>query len=610
MPRLASLSSIPVRPLPQEMPAPEADAAPRPLGPGAARPIVHAASVPVSSRDGLATPSGTAPRCADVLTQHNRNGRDGANTCARLTPATVSGPNFGKVFCRPVDGHLYAQPLVVHGLEMPGIGTRNVVFVATMHNTVYAFDAADPQAKEPYWRVNLGPHVPASDIYPHSSEIKDAIGILSTPVIDRTAGTLYAVAATREDGPNGERVYRHHLHALNLTTGEAKLPKRRIEATYPGGASDAKDGLLHLNHRQHMQRPSLLLDHGRIYIGFGSHRDDKPYHGWVVAYDAATLQPAGTWVATPNTQGAGVWQSGGGLTADAKGDLYVTTGNAFDIDARDTSERGESLVKLRPNGTALQMLDWFTPYNWKQIDDDDVDFGSTSAVLIPGTDLVVAGSKEGYVYVTRQGSLGHISEENSAIVQRLVATDGRLHSSPVFWRSDSGGTLYTWGQASTLKAFALDAAGERFVDEPAHASTITSSEFPSGGTVTVSANGTHDGIVWATLARVGSGNRRPGILRAFDATNVSRELWSSQDNPERDGYGHFSKFVSPTIGNDTVFVPTFSGELVAYGLLAPSQGAAVGCSVGPLSAAQPSYTTAPLLSLLTLATTLWLAVRH
>ena len=564
-----------------------------------------------SRRDRAPAPRRTETVCGDVLTQHNNNARTGANTCeTTLTPAVLRTPDFGKVFCRPVDAQIYAQPLVAQALDLPGTGVRNVVFVATMKNTVFAFDADDPRATDPLWRVNLGPAVSSTDYYPHSNEIRDSIGVLGTPVIDRAKGLLYAVAATHEPGPDGDRLYRHRLHALNLTTGDASLPSRLIEGTYPGSAPDASGGIITFNPRMQMQRASLLLDRGRVYVAFGSHGDARPYHGWVFAYDATTLEPAGRYLTTPKSYGGGVWQSGQGLTADSKGNVYFVGANGFGSDETDPVERPQSIIKVRPSDDELRLADYYTPHDWHRAEDENKGLGSTGVVLIPETDLLVVGSKDGLVYVTHQSALGHISDNDTAAVQRLWVNEKRIHSAPVYWQGEAGGTLYVWGQGGHLRAFSLEPSGERFHDEPAHISGMSApskgwSGSISGGTVTVSANGTRDGIVWATLGRVGKGNPEAGILRAFDANDVSVEIWNSQADAKRDAYGDFSKFVSVTVANGHVYVPTFSRELVVYGVRSATQGAAIGCGASLSSAAQPSYVVAPWLSLFWAVAALW-----
>ncbi len=278
---------------------------------------------------------------------------------------------------------------------------------------------------------------------------------------------------------------------------------------------------------------------------------------------------------SPNGGLAGIWQSGGGLTADAAGNIYVLTGNgSFNGDQAGGVNFGNSFLKVSPTGT---LLDWFTPFNWSFLNATDEDLGSQNALLIPNSNLLVGGGKEGVLYVLDRNNLGHFrSDNNSQIVQSFQASSsGRMNGSPVFWNSPVyGPSIYLWPAGDPLKVYRL--VDGRFITPASAQSTVLAPGGMPGGMMSLSANdGTAGtGILWATVSISGDANHTPraGILRAFDASNVTRELWNSEQNPTRDALGLFSKFAPPTIADGKVFVPTISNKLVIYGLLPPSSG--------------------------------------
>ncbi|HET6346676.1 MAG TPA: hypothetical protein VFH51_17210, partial [Myxococcota bacterium] len=504
-----------------------------------------------------------AGSCGTMVTQHNNNGRVGANLCERqLRPSNVNGASFGKLFSRAVDGQIYAQPLYVPGLQMPRHGIRNVVFVATMHNTLYAFDADDPAASTPLWRTNFGAPFLPSAVAPDYRDIEKEVGILSTPTIDLASRSIYVVQVTKErDG----RVH-HRLHRLDLTTGKAKQPAAEIGASVPADSPDSVNGRLTFNSFKHNQRTALLLDHGRIWFGCASYGDHKPYHGWVFAYDAETLRLAGAWVDTPHSMAGGIWQSGQGLSADANGDVYVATGNGMDTNAE--RERVESMVRLRLTKGGIQVIDWYTPADWRFLDKVDLDMGSTGVVLIPGTNLAVAGSKAGYLYSTDRDNMGRIGGSG---VQSWRATTENVHGTPIFYDDGVQKQLYVWGEEDHLRAYGL--FGTTFATTPGHQSLLEAPDGMPGGILSLSANGKEPGtgVIWANVVLSGNANQatRPGVLRAFDSRDVTQQLWSSEDNHNRDSFGNFAKFVPPSVANGKVYMATFSNKLVVYGLLQP-----------------------------------------
>lgn len=322
----------------------------------------------------------------NVLTQHNDAGRSGANLSETvLTPSNVNANGFGKLFSVPVDGHVYAQILYVSGLTISG-GKHNVFFVATEHNSVYAYDA---DTGSPLWQVNLGPSVPSADINTPNMPVE--IGITSTPVIDPASETLYCVAATKENGS-----YLYRLHALDLATGDEKLGgPTLIQASVPGTGAASVNGVITLDPFKHNNRPGLLLANGTIYMAFASHEDYNPYHGWVLAYSASTLQQTAVFNVTPNGSQGGIWQAGQGLTADASGNVYLMTGNGTTSAPSGGSDYGEAFLKMSQSGSTLSVSDWFIPNNYDSLNSYDTDLGSSGVLGIPGTSLIVGGGKEG-----------------------------------------------------------------------------------------------------------------------------------------------------------------------------------------------------------------------
>lgn len=495
----------------------------------------------------------------DVLTQHNDNARTSANLRETvLTPATVDKARFGMLFKRALDDQLYTQPLVATDVPVGG-GTHDLVYVTTVANSVYAFDANDPAATAPIWHVNFG--TPANL---HSADfgcldINGQMGITGTPVIDRRRGALYVVALTAAGGGFTQR-----LHALDLATG-ADLPGSPAVIRAKGF-----DPLLQ------NQRPALLLANNMVYLGYASHCDKEPYHGFLLAYEAATLTQVGVFNASPTGRAASIWQSGQGPAADERGNVYVVTGNGTWDGVNNFSE---SFLKLSPK---LKLLDWFTPTNHAQLDAGDTDLNSSGATLIPGTQLVLGGGKEGRLYSLDTRRLGHLGDAHA--VQHFRATASHLHNL-VYWASAKHGPLlYVWGQRDTARAYRID--GERVVETPAMLQDTANRGHP-GAMLSLSANGGTNGVLWAAIHATGDSwhESRPGILHAYDADDIRHELWNSLEVPDRDDCGRYSKMAPPTVANGKVYLASFgsenvgTGQFCVYGLL-PGGGAAPAPSGG------------------------------
>ena len=501
----------------------------------------------------------------NVLTANYDNQRTNSNLQeSLLTPRNVKASSFGKIGTFPVDAIIYAQPLYVSNVQIDGKGTRNVVYVATMKNSVYAIDADTPQSTTPLWRVNLGPSIPSATF--NFSDILPEVGILSTPVIDPSHTVIYVMTDTLE---NGTPVFR--LHALSLSDGSEQMNGPvEIGASVPGSArSREKMATVRFEAALHLQRPGLTLSNGVIYAAFGSHADFGNWHGWLMSFDAANLQrQLGVINTSPNGFGASIWQAGRGLVVDENGDVYAVTGNG-DYDGE--SAFGESLLHfstapLQHEGRArdqLSIVDWFTPQDWGQFNDDDDDFGSSGAILIPNTELILAGSKAGYLYLVPRNSMGHFQNGRTSSIQ-AVKVNGWGMFDMALWARQSDSTVYVAEPFGSVKAIkVVNGRMDSAVD----------SEFPISSLfvgLAVSANGESDGIVWLTTADM-SASGLPGTLHALDAADLSRELWSSDSQAERDGLGRFAKFVAPTVANGSIYVPTFSNALVIYGLLTGNQ---------------------------------------
>ena len=320
-----------------------------------------------------------------VTTYHNDNARTGQYlTETILTPENVNPASFGKLYSFPVDGYIYAQPLYMPQVAIPGNGVHNLVIIATEHDSVYAFDA-DSSSAAPVWRVSfLNPDAGVTTLSPadvNASDIVPEIGITGTPVIDVASNTVYVVAATKESG-----AFYHRLHALDIASGAEKFGgPRAIQAEYPGTAQENSDGVLAFNSRYQLQRAALLLDRGKLYVAFASYGDFGPYHGWVVAYDAVTLKQTGTWVTTPNAYQGGIWMSGSGISADEDGSLYLSVANGlFDAYGDQPGvDFSDSIVRLKANSHGLSLTDFFTPVNQAKMARDDLDLGSAGVVLLP-----------------------------------------------------------------------------------------------------------------------------------------------------------------------------------------------------------------------------------
>ncbi len=479
---------------------------------------------------------------AGVLTFHNDNLRTGANTEETvLTPANVNVTNFGKLTSYTVDGRVYAQPLYVPNVNVNGT-TRNVVYAVTENDSVYAFDA-DAVGNGPLWKrsfINSGAGITTiASTATGGSNVSPQIGITGTPVIDNSTGTLYCVAATDENG-----TYHWRLHALDIASGADKF----------GGNVDVNaSGFIPL---YHLQRPGLLLANGNIYFAFGSNGDHNTWHGWVFAYDASTLMQVGVYNATPGGNGGGIWMGAGGLGADANGDVYFETGNGTNNIGTGGSALSDSFIKLN---SSAQRIDYFSPYNHSSLDCCDLDMASGGPVLLPDQSgpyphMLIGGGKTGVLYVINRDNMGQFNGSTNNIIQTLSgALAGGSYSQPAFWN----GRMYIAANVDTLKAFVIS---NGTLPSSANMQTSNSFAFP-GSNISISANGTSNGIAWAQ-----NFNSSSSILYAYDANNLGSMLWNSTQNNTRDTVGQGEKFMAPTVANGKVYIGTTS-KLIVYGLL-------------------------------------------
>ena len=513
-----------------------------------------------------------------VWTHRYGNDRLGWNPHEKtLTTQNVTGPLFGKLYSQSVDDQLYAQPMVVANLSIGG-STKNVLFVATVNNTVYAFDA--DRYGDPLWQVSL---TPINARPPRNTDMTRAcdgkyldfsgnMGIVGTPVIDTASATLYVVS--RHISASGQ--FEQLMNALDLTTGRHRANSPAIiAATINGTGAGSSGGKLAFEAQKHNPRPALLLHKGVVYVSWASHCDWGPYHGWVIGFDGKTLANKYVYNVTPNGYNGGIWMSGAGPTVDRDGNIYISTGNGSagsSVSRNDPINRSESLIKLSPD---LKVLDFFTPANYDALERDDLDYGVNGVLIIPNTNLVLSGSKEGKVYVNDTRNLGKFAYGDSAVKQRIYANlqniyNRHVHGTPVYMKSDTSEFLYVWAESDQMRQFRFDRKNNRFNDNPAIASRKLDYGMP-GASLSSSSNGDRagTGILWACHATSGDANQmlRPGTLTAYDARDISRVLWTSETLKARDDVGTFAKFNPPVVANGRVYMATFSNRINVYGLI-------------------------------------------
>jgi outer membrane protein assembly factor BamB len=463
-----------------------------------------------------------------------------------------------------VDAKVDAQPLFVNKQFING-SLNDTVYTVTENDSVYAFSA---NTGRQFWMVSVlqAGETPSDD---HScGQISPKIGITDTPVIDKMAGAhgaIYFVAMTKDSSGH----YHQRLHALDLMSGaELFGGPTEIQATYPGTGDGSQNGMVIFNPGQFAERAGILEFGTTLYLAFTSHCDERPYTGWIMAYNARTLQQTSVIDVTPNGNEGAIWMAGGGLAADGSGNIYFLDGNGtFDTTLNSqgfpiNGDYGNAFMKLSTSGGQLQVADYFNMFNTVQESNADEDLGSGGLVVLPDLmdnngqvhHLAVGAGKDTNIYVVNRDNMGKWnSSNNNQVYQELQgALPGGVWSKPAYFNN----TVYYGDVGDTLKAYTISNA---MLSTTPTSQTSNGFGFP-GVTPSVSANQNTNGIVWAVE------NTNTAVLHAYDATNLSHELYNSNQAGSRDHFGPGNKFITPMVANGKVFVGTQSGVAV-FGLL-------------------------------------------
>lgn len=503
---------------------------------------------------------------------------------AVLTPQSVNAQQFGKIAAHDVNGNVMAQPLYVAGLDMGEKGKHDVVFVATEHGSVYAFDLTGSGG--PLWERHyaINGATPAPDNFGGRTTIGGEIGITGTPVIDPTTGAMYFVTMLQVNG-----VVEQWLRAVDIRAGNDFGPGSvKIQASYPGDGQGSVNGSVPFDPLNHNQRAGLILANGALIVCWGSFSDWGVYHGWMMAYNPATLQQIAVFTTSPDFQaqdyafgpadfggGASIWQGGATPSVDSAGNIYVVPADgSFNADTGGRNY-GDTVLRLRLNGDRFEVMDWFAPSNHPCVDPADMEIGSGGFTLLPdvggGRSLGLTVNKEGRLYVLDANNLGTLAPGDTQIPQQFmvganVCYDGlgpehaegtdweRLYGNPSYWN----GNIYLAPSNGQLRQFAIQ-NGQINPTPVALSPTKTGLR---GGNTVVSSNGNQNAIVW--MYEKAAGDR--AVLHAYDATNVSRELWNSNINFGRDAMGTGSSFGVPVVANGRILA-TYGKAVAVYGLL-------------------------------------------
>ena len=512
-----------------------------------------------------------------VYTYHNDTARTGADlTETQLTPTTVAAGSFGLQHTLAVDGQIYAQPLYVHGVNVNGT-LHNVVYVATEHDSVYAFDSDTGSQlwNREYTDAAAGITTPTSaDV--GVTDIDPEIGITGTPVIDHATGTMYFVTKLKTTAADGTVTFSQQLRAVNIATGaDAFGGSTPIQYTLSGsgeGYTGTDSEMVPFDPLTENQRPALLLSHGEVYVGYSSHGDNDPYHGWLFAFNTRTLGVDAALDLSPDGLRAPIWMGGAGPSADAAGNIFVSTGNGTYDAPLGGFDYGDSVLRIdkvkgytAEGADGLEIKDYFTPDNEAQLNLNDKDLGSGGVLLVPGTNEAITGGKDGDLYVVNQKNLGGFNlNANKIIQQDTTATDGdQIRATPAYF----DGAIYLAGLGGSLVGYKL--VGGKISATPIGTSAEVYAN--PGATPSVSANGAKNGIVWAIQrvvpASADAGSGVPAgyaVLNAYDAATMTL-LYSSADDAGGTSTPAGIKFAVPTIADGHVFVGTADG-LLEYGL--------------------------------------------
>jgi hypothetical protein len=501
----------------------------------------------------------------DVLTYHNDNARTGQqlNETA-LTPANVNSAGFGKLFVVPVDGKVDAEPLYAAAINVAG-STHNVLIVATEHDSVYAADADNGSV---LWQDSMLAAGETTSDNRSCGQVSPEIGVTATPVIDLNAGphgTVYVVAMSKNAGGQ----YFQRLHALDLSSGAEQFGGPvAVQAAFPGTGDNSSGGSVVFDPGQYKERPALLLMNGIVYTAWSSHCDIRPYTGWMIAYDQQTLAQVSVLNVTPNGNAGSFWNAGAGPAADANGNIFALLANGtFDatLDGNGFPNQGNfgnSFLRISTGNRSLAVADYFASSNVSSENSTDEDLGSGGALVVPDLadgsgktrHLAVGAGKDGHIFVADRDNMGKFNPANNGNVYQDVAgaLGGAVFSMPAYFN----GVIYYGAVGDSLKAFPFSHA--LLASSPSSQSATT---FPFPGTTpAISANGTANGIVWAAE------NGSIAVLHAYDAANLSHELYNSNQAGTRDQFGVGNKFITPMIANGKVYVGTTNGVGV-FGLL-------------------------------------------
>ncbi|MBS1947348.1 MAG: hypothetical protein JST47_06235 [Bacteroidetes bacterium] len=509
-----------------------------------------------------------------VLTQHNNNTRSGLNDHETvLRDTNVNANRFGRLFNLPVDDQVYAQPLVVGNVAMSGT-SYNVVYIATVNNTIYAYDADGGSL---FWKKN---YTSPGMRPPKNSDMTQAcgglyydfsgnIGIVGTPVIDSISQTIYFVARSTNNGNS----FVQYLHAVDITTGNERTGSPvMITATYTGNGDGSNNNQIIFDAQRQNQRQALTLTNGVLYVTFSSHCDWGPYHGWILGYNASTLQQQVVYNDSPDGYNAGLWESGTGMAVDDGGSLYIVTGNGsvgINNDPANPRNRGESAMKLSVAGATLNISSYFTPFNFDYLEANDLDYGCMGSFLIPNSNYFFTGAKDGNLYLLNKDNMGGYQAATNQVQQTIfLNANANQHCQPSYYKGTNKEYVFIWSENDALKGFLFNRSTNMFDV----GSTVAGMNGPGGQNgamlaVSSNANTSGTGILWASYSKGCDAEHSvcPGILRAFNADDITQELWNS-DQSASDAVGNYAKFASPTIANGHVYLATFSGYVAVYGL--------------------------------------------
>lgn len=512
----------------------------------------------------LALALAVLPGSAQVTTSQYDNFRTGATLNEKiLTPLNVNSKQFGKLGAFKVDGAVYAQPLFLPGVEVPGKGKHDIIYVATEHDSVYAFDAYRP-GDPPLWQVSFldksrSLTVPSEDDA-QCPFIRPEVGITSTPVIDIKTGTLYVLARTKIRHAASADEFFQHLHALAITNGVEKFggPKL-ISASVPGQGSGSVKGQVAFDPWKENPRAALTLANNTVYIAWASSCDVDPYHGWVMAYDAESLAQKAVLNVNPNGREAGIWLSDTGPAVDVEGNVYVPTGNGtFDVNSGG-NDYGDSVLKL--DGASLAVRDYFTPHDQDRISEADSDVGSSGPTLLPDQPgahrhLLLQPTKDSTIYVIDRDNMGKYHAAQDALVE-MIKIPGGGFGAMAYWN----GHAYFAASDDVLRDYSIQ-KGQ--LNPPA---TSTKKFANPGATPSISANGDKNAILWAIATKTWNGSdTKPAVLYAFDATKLGNPIYTSEQNSQRDRAALATRFVIPVVVNGRVYFSA-RGEVEVYGLL-------------------------------------------